>query len=217
MADPVLSDRPFLDAEPRVSYVVARLERALRYAINERVSEYGLTTLQYTTLSILGRRRGGLSNAQLARRAYMTPQSMSEVIDALERAGLIVRNPPSEPPPCPAGDADAEGPPRTCSVRSGGWQYGGGDDGRTDREGARVAARRAEGVRPLTPRWLPHGLAVEARQAPASTTDDQQPRSTRTSVAPAWSSAASAAARVRPDAFAALLMSRAMAAHAWRT
>jgi DNA-binding MarR family transcriptional regulator len=93
MADPALSDRPFPDAEPRVSYVVARLERALRYAINDRVSEYGLTTLQYTTLSILGRRRGGLSNAQLARRAYMTPQSMSEVIDALERAGLIVRNP----------------------------------------------------------------------------------------------------------------------------
>jgi DNA-binding MarR family transcriptional regulator len=93
MADPVLSDRTFPDAEPRVSYVVARLERALRYAINERVSEHGLTTLQYTTLSILGRRRGGLSNAQLARRAYMTPQSMSEVIEALERAGLIERAP----------------------------------------------------------------------------------------------------------------------------
>lgn len=79
--------------EPRVSYVVARLERALRQAINERVREHGLTTLQYTTLSVLGRRRGGLSNAQLARRAYMTPQSMSEVIEALERAGLIERAP----------------------------------------------------------------------------------------------------------------------------
>jgi DNA-binding MarR family transcriptional regulator len=93
MADPALSDAPSQDDEPRVSYVVARLERALRYAINERVSEYGLTTLQYTTLSVLGRRRGGLSNAQLARRAYMTPQSMSEVIEALERSGLIARNP----------------------------------------------------------------------------------------------------------------------------
>jgi DNA-binding MarR family transcriptional regulator len=93
MADPALSEAPFPDDEPRVSYVVARLERALRFAINERVSEYGLTTLQYTTLSVLGRRRGGLSNAQLARRAYMTPQSMSEVIEALERSGLIVRNP----------------------------------------------------------------------------------------------------------------------------
>ena len=77
--------------EPRISYVVARLERAIRQAINLRVKPYGLTTLQYTTLSVLGR-RGELSNAQLARRAYMTPQSMSEVIDALEQRGLIERN-----------------------------------------------------------------------------------------------------------------------------
>ncbi len=76
--------------EPRISYVVARLERALRRAINERVSRHGLTVLQYTTLSVLGR-RGQLSNAQLARRAYMSPQAMSEVIEALETKGLIRR------------------------------------------------------------------------------------------------------------------------------
>jgi DNA-binding MarR family transcriptional regulator len=80
------------EADPRISYVVARLERALRAAITERVKPHGLTTLQFTTLSILGRRGHPLSNAQLARRAYMTPQSMSEVIDALERKGLIRRN-----------------------------------------------------------------------------------------------------------------------------
>lgn len=79
-------------AEPRFSYVVARLERAVRAAIAERVKPHGLTTLQYTTLSLLGRRGQPLSNAQLARRAYMTPQSMSEVIDALETKGLIKRN-----------------------------------------------------------------------------------------------------------------------------
>jgi DNA-binding MarR family transcriptional regulator len=78
--------------EPRTSYVVARLERAIRQAISVRVKPYGLTTLQYTTLSVLGH-RGELSNAQLARRAYMTPQSMSEVIDALEKKGLVERNP----------------------------------------------------------------------------------------------------------------------------
>jgi DNA-binding MarR family transcriptional regulator len=77
--------------EPRLSYVVARLERAVRKGINARVHEHGLTTLQYTTLSVLGR-RGELSNAQLARRAYMTPQSMSEVIEALEEKGLITRS-----------------------------------------------------------------------------------------------------------------------------
>jgi DNA-binding MarR family transcriptional regulator len=76
--------------EPRFSYVVARLERAVRVAIGERVGPYGLTTSQYTTLSIVGG-RGGLSNAQLARRAYITPQSMSEVIEALETKGLIAR------------------------------------------------------------------------------------------------------------------------------
>jgi DNA-binding MarR family transcriptional regulator len=77
--------------EPRISYVVARLEQALRRAINDRVSQHGLTVLQYTTLSVLGHRRE-LSNAQLARRAYMSPQAMSEVIDALEKKGLITRS-----------------------------------------------------------------------------------------------------------------------------
>ena len=79
--------------EPRISYVIARLERAIRQAINERVKPYGLTTLQYTTLSLLGARGQPLSNAQLARRAYMTPQSMLAVIDALEEKGLIRRDP----------------------------------------------------------------------------------------------------------------------------
>jgi DNA-binding MarR family transcriptional regulator len=78
---------------PRISYVIARLERAVRAGINERVRPHGLTTLQYTTLSVLGHRGQPLSNAQLARRAYMTPQAMSEVIEALEGRGLIRRNP----------------------------------------------------------------------------------------------------------------------------
>ena len=81
--------------EPRISYVVARLERAVRAAVNERVRPHGLTTLQYTTLSVLGARGQPLSNAQLARRAYMAPQSTSEVLDALERKGLVART--SEP------------------------------------------------------------------------------------------------------------------------
>jgi len=91
MSEPALAGEREEPGAARVSYVLARLERAVRAAINERVKPYGLTTLQYTTLSVLGR-RGGLSNAQLARRSYMTPQSMSEVIDALERKGLIERN-----------------------------------------------------------------------------------------------------------------------------
>jgi DNA-binding MarR family transcriptional regulator len=80
------------DSSPRVSYVVARLDRAVRREIDDRVRPHGLTATQYTALSVLARRTG-LSNAQLARRSYVTPQSMSQLIAAVERAGLIERTP----------------------------------------------------------------------------------------------------------------------------
>jgi DNA-binding MarR family transcriptional regulator len=79
-------------AEPRVSYVVGRLNRALSLAIEERVAKHGLTLSQYTALSIL-RVRSGLSNAQLARRGFVRPQSMMQVTSALEARRLIVRTP----------------------------------------------------------------------------------------------------------------------------
>jgi len=42
---------------------------------------------------VLNRHGSPLSTSQLARRAFMTPQSMSEVIHALEGKGYIERNP----------------------------------------------------------------------------------------------------------------------------
>ncbi len=77
---------------PRIGYVIGRLDRALRREISALVSPYGLTVPRYTALSVL-RDRPGLSNAQLARRAYVAPQSMNEVLAALEADGLIVRSP----------------------------------------------------------------------------------------------------------------------------
>ena len=77
---------------PRLSYVVGRLDRALRREIAALVAPFGLTVPKYTALSIL-RDRPGLSNAQMARRSYVTPQSMNEVLASLERDGLIVRAP----------------------------------------------------------------------------------------------------------------------------
>jgi DNA-binding MarR family transcriptional regulator len=50
----------------------------------------GLSVNQYATLSVLDR-RSGLSNAQLARRALVSPQSMNEVLLALEQRGLVRR------------------------------------------------------------------------------------------------------------------------------
>jgi DNA-binding MarR family transcriptional regulator len=74
----------------RLSYVIARLDRAIRRGLEERLAPHGLSVSQYTTLSVL-RNRPGLSNAQLARRSFMTPQAMNEVIASLEDAKLIRR------------------------------------------------------------------------------------------------------------------------------
>jgi DNA-binding MarR family transcriptional regulator len=78
--------------EPRFSYLVGRLDRALRRRLGEVLREHGLTVRQYTTLSVL-RARSGLSNAQLARRSLMTPQSMNEVLAALVGLGFVAREP----------------------------------------------------------------------------------------------------------------------------
>ena len=77
---------------PHVGYVIGRLDRAIRREIGALVAPFGLTVPKYTALSIL-RDRPGLSNAQLARRVYVTPQSMAEVLNALEADGYIVRSP----------------------------------------------------------------------------------------------------------------------------
>lgn len=75
---------------PRIAYVIGRLDRALRRHLEEGLRPHGLTAPQYTALSVL-RARGGLSNAQLARRSFITPQSMSEVVAALVDKGFVRR------------------------------------------------------------------------------------------------------------------------------
>ncbi|MGI8712955.1 MAG: MarR family winged helix-turn-helix transcriptional regulator [Solirubrobacteraceae bacterium] len=77
---------------PRLSYIVGRLDRAVRHELDHRLQPFGLSWPQYTALSVL-RHTAGLSNAQLARRSYVTPQSMIEVISALESAGYVERAP----------------------------------------------------------------------------------------------------------------------------
>jgi DNA-binding MarR family transcriptional regulator len=76
--------------EPRVSYVIGRLERVLRRRLAAAVEPAGLTLAAYTTLSVL-RAQDGLSNAQLARRSLVTPQSMSEVLALLVDLGYVRR------------------------------------------------------------------------------------------------------------------------------
>jgi DNA-binding MarR family transcriptional regulator len=93
MGAPRLARRPAPDTErPRLTYLVGRLDRALRKRIAEAVRPFGLSVSQYTVLSVL-RTRGQLSNAQLASRAFITPQAMNEVVQALETQKLVTRRP----------------------------------------------------------------------------------------------------------------------------
>ena len=52
--------------------------------------EIGLTTPQFAVLTFL-QQESGASNAMLARRAFVTPQTMQAILVALERAGYITR------------------------------------------------------------------------------------------------------------------------------
>ena len=78
------------EVEPRLSYVIGRLERVLRRRLTAAIEPTGLTLPAYTALSVL-HAQDGLSNAQLARRSLVTPQSMSEVLALLVGLGYVRR------------------------------------------------------------------------------------------------------------------------------
>ena len=77
---------------PRLTYLVKRLEMAERASMEDALQPYGVTLHQYTALSLL-ERRDGLSSAQLARRHFVTPQAMNQLVSSLERDGHILREP----------------------------------------------------------------------------------------------------------------------------
>jgi DNA-binding MarR family transcriptional regulator len=76
--------------EPRLSYLIGRLDRVLRRRLSAAVEPFGLTLPAYVALSVL-RAQDGLSNAQLARRSLVTPQSMSEALAKLVECGYVRR------------------------------------------------------------------------------------------------------------------------------
>jgi DNA-binding MarR family transcriptional regulator len=75
---------------PRATYLIKQLEWAVRANLDEIMRSFNLTTLQYTALSVLAR-HPGMSAAQLARRSFVSSQAANEMVNALERKGLIER------------------------------------------------------------------------------------------------------------------------------
>nr|WP_246497683.1 MarR family transcriptional regulator [Sphaerisporangium rubeum] len=68
------------------------MERRIRAHLDDALSELGVTTPAYMALSEL-RTRDGVSSAELARIAFVTPQAMNLVVRDLEQRGLIRRDP----------------------------------------------------------------------------------------------------------------------------
>ena len=74
----------------RTIYLIKRVEAASRTLLESELRDLDLTPSQYATLSLLAP-HAEISSSALARRVLVTPQSMSEMITALERKGLIRR------------------------------------------------------------------------------------------------------------------------------
>ena len=76
----------------RVGYLIKRAQTVLHNAMADALGSHDLTVTQFAVLTALDE-EPGLSNADLARRAFVTPQSMHAVLHELERLQLVVRSP----------------------------------------------------------------------------------------------------------------------------
>ncbi len=83
-------DTAFQSAPRGIAYLVGRLDRLLRRHLGEVLSPQGLSVQQYTALAMLGA-RGPLSNAQLADRSFVTPQTANEMVKGMEMRGWVDR------------------------------------------------------------------------------------------------------------------------------
>jgi DNA-binding MarR family transcriptional regulator len=76
--------------EDRLGYELKRAQQALRTAMDKGLERHGLTTAQYAALAML-EDASGISSAELARRCFVTPQTMNVIVAGLERRGLLER------------------------------------------------------------------------------------------------------------------------------
>src|SRR5258705_13527508 len=74
----------------RVVYKRKRAQQALRTPMNEGRRARGITTPQYAALTALDADEP-LSGAELARRCFVTAQTMNAILVGLERARLVER------------------------------------------------------------------------------------------------------------------------------
>jgi len=83
------------DPYATIGFALKQAQQALRSHLDAGLREIGLTTPQYAVLSFLAVEPGA-SNAALARRAFVTPQTMQAILVTLERSSFIARTPHPE-------------------------------------------------------------------------------------------------------------------------
>lgn len=81
--------------EGRPGYQLKRAQQALRAAMDDALRAMGITTAQYAALSALDGREP-MSGAEMARRCFVTPQTMNGILVNLEQAGWVQRVPHAE-------------------------------------------------------------------------------------------------------------------------
>lgn len=71
-------------------YLIKQVELAVRQELDGVVVTAGLTTLQYTALTVL-ERHPGITSAELARNSFVRAQTMAEMVTYLVGRGLVTR------------------------------------------------------------------------------------------------------------------------------
>ena len=79
-----------MNVEGLLGYRLKKTQHALRIAMDEALRSIELTTPGYAVLAQL-ELENGISNAELARRSYITSQTMHGIISNLEKRALIKR------------------------------------------------------------------------------------------------------------------------------
>ena len=88
-------DGPGVELDSSLGYLLKEASSALRAAMEGVLRPLGMTVTHYSCLELLAQ-RPGLSSSELARRAFVTRQSMNVLLQALERDGYVTR--PEEAP-----------------------------------------------------------------------------------------------------------------------
>jgi DNA-binding MarR family transcriptional regulator len=76
--------------EGRIGYQLKRAHQAFCQVVDDALRQVGLTTAQYAVLGFL-EDADALSSAELARRCYVTPQTMNQLVAGLQARGVIRR------------------------------------------------------------------------------------------------------------------------------